>query len=118
MTATEKLDGISLTVSDVSRQKVFRVPKAPPDATVGELVRSLLAQMNLPEHDPNGQPLAYQARLDREGRHLHAAERVGDALETGDKLQLQPNIDAGYGNQAWTQTSARDLCTPAITATS
>ena len=38
MAATETLEGISLTVSDVSGQKVFRVPKAPPRATVGELV--------------------------------------------------------------------------------
>lgn len=95
MPAAETLEGISLTVSDVSGQKMFRVPKAPPDATVGELVRTLLSQMNLPANDTNGQPLAYQARLEREGRHLNAAERVGDALETGDKLMLQPNIDAG-----------------------
>jgi hypothetical protein len=95
MGKAETLEGISLTVSDVSGQKVFRVPKAPPDATVGELVQGLLSQMNLPANDSNGQPLAYQARLEREGRHLHAAERVGDSLETGDKLMLQPNIDAG-----------------------
>jgi hypothetical protein len=95
MGKAETLEGIGLTVSDVSGQKVFRVPQAPPDATVGELVQSLLSQMNLPANDPNGQPLSYQARLEREGRHLNAAERVGDALETGDKLMLQPNIDAG-----------------------
>jgi hypothetical protein len=95
MGKAETLEGISLTVSDVSGQKVFRVPQAPPDATVGELVHSLMSQMNLPANDPNGQPLAYQARLEREGRHLNASERVGDALETGDKLMLQPNIDAG-----------------------
>ena len=95
MAQTETLEGISLTVSDVSGQKVFRVPKAPPEATVGELVHSLLSKMNLPANDPDGQPLAYQARLEREGRHLHAAERVGDALESGDKVTLQPNIDAG-----------------------
>jgi len=95
MANVELLEGIALTVSDVSGQKVFRVPKAPPQATVGELVQGLLAQMNLPANDPNGQPLAYAARLEREGRHLNAAERVGDALEAGDKLTLQPNIDAG-----------------------
>ncbi len=95
MTKTETLEGISLTVSDVSGQKVFRVPRAPAEATVGELVQSLLSQMNLPSNDTNGQPLAYQARLEREGRHLNAAERVGDALDAGDELMLQPNIDAG-----------------------
>jgi hypothetical protein len=95
MEQTETLAGISLTVSDVSGQKVFRVPKAPPDATVGELVQSLLSQMSLPANDPDGAPLAYQARLEREGRHLHAAERVGDSLQANDKLTLSPNIDAG-----------------------
>ena len=95
MAQAETLEGISLTVSDVSGKKAFKVPKAPPDATVGELVHTLLSQMNLPANDSNGQPLAYQARLEREGRHLNAAERVGDALEQGDKLMLQPNIDAG-----------------------
>jgi len=95
MTTTETAENISLTVSDVSGQKIFRVPKAPPAATVGELVASLLSQMNLPANDTNGQPLAYQARLEREGRHLHASETVSDALVAGDRIQLQPNIDAG-----------------------
>ena len=95
MAATETLEGINLTVSDISGQKIFRVPKAPPDATVGELVRTLLSQMNLPANDPNGQPLAYQARLQRDGRHLNASELVGETLETGDQIQLLPNIDAG-----------------------
>jgi hypothetical protein len=51
--------------------------------------------MSLPANDPTGQPLAYHARLEREGRHLNAAERVGDAVREGDTLMLQPNIDAG-----------------------
>jgi len=95
MATTETLEGIPLTVSDVSGQKVYRVRNAPSDARVGELVQSLLSQMNLPANDPSGQPLSYQARLEREGRHLNAAERVGDALKPGDELMLQPNIDAG-----------------------
>ena len=86
---------ISLSVSDVSGQKVFTVNSAPLDATVGELIKDLLGQMHLPANDSTGQPLTYHARLDREGRHLHAAERLGDALLTGDRLTLQPNIDAG-----------------------
>jgi hypothetical protein len=43
----------------------------------------------------SGRPLTYHARLEREGRHLHASERVGDAVQNGDKVVLQPNIDAG-----------------------
>jgi hypothetical protein len=86
-----------LEVTDVSGQKGLEVNDVPSDATVGELVESLLAEMQLKREDTNGRPLTYHARLEREGRHLHASERVGDALQTGDKLVLQPNIDAGSG---------------------
>jgi hypothetical protein len=88
---------LSLEVSDVSGQKVFAVADAPADATVGELVHEMLLKMNLPRNDSGGAPLTYQARLEREGRHLNASERIGDALERGDRLTLQPNIDAGMG---------------------
>jgi len=88
-------NGVSVHVSDVTGQKVLNVPDVPADATVGELIQGLLAHMNLPPNDSGGGPLSYQARLEREGRHLHATERVGDALQTGDRLTLQPNIDAG-----------------------
>jgi hypothetical protein len=87
--------GIALTVSDASGQKVYDVDNAPGDGTVGELVREMLSTMNLPKNDTGGQPLTYHARLEREGRHLHASERIGDVLATGDRLTLQPNIDAG-----------------------
>jgi len=88
---------LSLQVSDVSGQKVFAVANAPADATVGELVREMLGKMALPRVDASGALLTYQARLEREGRHLNASERLGDALEFGDRLTLQPNIDAGRG---------------------
>jgi hypothetical protein len=88
---------IPLEISDVSGQKVFSVANAPAGNTVGELVREMLGKMNLPRNDASGAPLTYQARLEREGRHLNASERIGDALERGDRLTLQPNIDAGRG---------------------
>lgn len=97
MAKTEVMPGIPLTVSDVSGQKVFDVSNAPGDSTVGELIQEMLSRMNLPKNDSGGQPLSYHARLEREGRHLHASERVGDALAAGDQLTLQPNIDAGRG---------------------
>lgn len=87
--------GLGLEASDVSGQKTASVHDVPLDATVGELTESLLAEMHLPENDVSGRPLAYHALLEREGRHLHASERVGDALQTGDRVVLQPNIDAG-----------------------
>ena len=86
---------VKLRVSDVSGQKVAYIPTVPPDATVGEVIDAARGQMKLPTHDNDGRPLVYHARLEREGRHLHASELVGDALETGDKVILQPNIDAG-----------------------
>ena len=51
--------------------------------------------MSLPQSDSGGRPLNYHARLEHEGRHLHASERIGDVLEMGDHLTLQPNVDAG-----------------------
>ncbi|MGB6719789.1 MAG: hypothetical protein WBE72_03260 [Terracidiphilus sp.] len=86
---------IPLEISDVSGQKVFSVANAPTGNTVGELVHEMIGKMNLPRNDSSGAPLAYQARSEREGRHLNASERIGDALQRGDRLTLQPNIDAG-----------------------
>jgi len=96
MIATTERKGISLQARDVSRQKLVSVDDVPTDATVGELVEGLLSsRMNLPRSDVEGRPLNYHARLEREGRHLHAAERVGDALQDEDEIVLQPNIQAG-----------------------
>jgi len=95
MIATLEKKGVTLHVRDVSRQKLVRVDDVPPDATVGELIEGLLDRMNLPQHDADGRPLNYHARLEREGRHLHASEFVNDVLRTGDELVLQPNIQAG-----------------------
>ena len=86
---------ISLRASDVSRQKMATVGDVPTDATVGELVQELLGQMNLPQNDAGGRPLTYQPLLEREGRHLHSSEVIGQALQDEDQLVLQPNIDAG-----------------------
>lgn len=91
------MDEVAIQVSDVSGQKVVRVSDLQPDATVGELISSLLPQMTLPRNDVSGRPLTYHARLEREGRHLHATEVVGDALQQEDRITLQPNIDAGRG---------------------
>ncbi len=92
MTGTQTLD---IQASDVSGQKVVRVRDLRPDTSVGELVQGLLGEMNIPKNDVEGRPLTYQARLEREGRHLHASEVVGEALVPDDHIVLQPNIDAG-----------------------
>ena len=82
-------------VSDVSGQKMVRVSNVADDATVSELIRGVLRGMQLPQNDAAGRPMTYHARLEREGRHLQASERVADALLPGDRVVLQPNVDAG-----------------------
>jgi hypothetical protein len=94
MGTVEKM-GLTLEATDVSQQKVRRVSNVQPDVTVQEIIEPLLAQMNLPQNDTEGRPVTYHALLEREGRHLQSHERVGDALQSGDRLVLQPNIDAG-----------------------
>ncbi len=87
--------GIDLQVSDVSGQRMHSVRGVPVDSTIGELVQGLLSPMKLPRNDASGRPVVYHARLDREGRHLHGSEIIGEALQRDDRLVLQPNIDAG-----------------------
>jgi hypothetical protein len=82
-------------VSDVTGQKVLAVSEMPEDVTVSELIPGLVGKMRLPLNDASGRPLSYHARLDREGRHLQGAERVAEAVRTGDRIVLQPNVDAG-----------------------
>ncbi|MFQ5738710.1 MAG: hypothetical protein ACE5JX_06820 [Acidobacteriota bacterium] len=85
---------ISLEINDASRQKRARV-NGSAQSTVGELVNAVLTQMRLPEKDAEGHPIHYQARLEREGRHLHSSELVGDALLPEDKVTIQPDVNAG-----------------------
>ena len=86
---------IGLRASDLSGQKTVKASGVPVDSTVGELVQGLLAKMGLAVNDTQGRPLAYRARLDREGRHLNGSESVRDALREDDHIVLHPNIDAG-----------------------
>jgi hypothetical protein len=86
---------MSIEATDVTGQKLVKVKDIDLDGddTIGELVVKLLPKMKLPT-ESNGRPLAYSARLEREGRHLAGAERVAD-LEPGSRLVLAPSIDAG-----------------------
>jgi hypothetical protein len=95
-TLERKPTKLSLKARDTSRQKLVHVDDVPSDATVGELVEGLVTSgMNLPRNDAEGRPVTYHLRLEREGRHLHATELVGDALKDNDEIVLQPNIQAG-----------------------
>jgi hypothetical protein len=88
---------VPVRVADVSGQTAVDVLDVPTDASVGEFVEGVLPRLNLPRNDSAGRRLAYHARLDREGRHLHSSERVGDVLMPNDRLVLAPEIHAGAG---------------------
>jgi hypothetical protein len=86
---------LTLVASDISEQKSVEVQDVPDEAAVAEVLDAIVRQMKLPSNDVEGRPLVYQALLPREGRHLRADEKVGEALAPGDKIILQPNIEAG-----------------------
>ncbi len=86
-----------ITVTDVTGQKTFVASKIPSQATIDEVVKYLLATMQQPAQDPEGRPLTYGVRSEREGRYLGGNERVGDSLQADDTLRLMPTVDAGRG---------------------
>jgi hypothetical protein len=85
---------LDLVVSDPSRQKIKTVEDVSPDYTTAELVQGLIDELSLPRNSPDGHAYGYQALLRREARHLGANERIGDAVESGDWLVLQPEVHA------------------------
>jgi hypothetical protein len=85
----------SFEVSDVSGQKILTIKHVPTDATVSEFVQDVVVRMRLPANDAEGRPFTYHMRLDREGRHLLGSENVTQAVQSGDRVVLQPNVDAG-----------------------
>ena len=85
---------LRLRATDVRNEIQRQLSDVSIDLTVGELIDSLRESMLLPELDRSGRPLEYQARLDREGRHLHRSERVG-VLQDDDEIVLHPSVDAG-----------------------
>ena len=90
-----QINTLSFTASDVSGQKHVAVRDVPLTVTVGEMIDSLLPRMHLAHVDREGQPVQYDARLEREARHLHRSEVVGDALQSDDHLTMHPRILAG-----------------------
>ncbi len=86
---------LELTVSDVTRQKVRSVENVSTRATAAELVSAFIDDLNMPRNDPAGRSLTYRALHRREARHLRPDEQLGDSVQSGDWLVLQPNVDAG-----------------------
>jgi hypothetical protein len=93
--------GFEVHVRDVSGQKAVDVGNILPNDSVGQMIDQLLVTMSLPPNDPVGRPYSYHMRLEREGRHLNRAERLGDVLQQGDEMVLVPNVDAGGGRSSW-----------------
>ena len=91
MATVTKGESISLTASDTSGQKVVRVAGVARNSgeTVAEFIQRLVPKMGLPTADAEGRPLTYHARLDREGRHLHASEVVSEVLQNEDQVVLR-----------------------------
>ncbi|MDH3716241.1 MAG: hypothetical protein OET44_20620 [Gammaproteobacteria bacterium] len=86
---------LDIHVRDVANQRPSKARGLRAELSIGDLVQRLRAKMNLPEVDATGQPHVYHAYLQREARHLHATETVGDVLQTDDEIILQPDVQAG-----------------------
>jgi hypothetical protein len=86
-------DTISVTVEDFTGQVRRKARGIPTDATVGELVGSLMHELRLPANDSQGRPLTYSARARGEG--LADSDRVGDVLVEDDVVTLTQNVTAG-----------------------
>lgn len=95
-TVIELANRLSFSATDVSGQHAVKVRGFPGSATVNEMIKGLVEKMGLTQRDPAGRSYAYQARLDRDGRHLNPSEIVGDVLREDDQIVLHPNIDAGH----------------------
>jgi hypothetical protein len=52
--------------------------------------------MSLPRNDLSG-PISHSLRRDSDGAILHDADVVGEVVEPGGRLVLQPSVDAGNG---------------------
>jgi len=87
-------DTLTLHVQDMSGQREYVARDVPSDALWSEAMSSIVAKMSLPKNSPSGDSV-WTGRLEREGRHLHGSEVVGDALQTGDHIVLQPEVNAG-----------------------
>ena len=86
---------LNLTARDITGQKEVAVRDLPIDTTVQDLVQGLVMSMNLPERDSTGTQQAFHAYLDRDGRHLHASETVGEVLREADEIVIHPDVQAG-----------------------
>ena len=86
---------IDVYASGANGSARVKASDVPTSSTIAEFTMRLLSTMRLVDRDSAGRPLAYRARLKREGRLLNPSERVGDALRPDDEVVIAPRIDAG-----------------------
>ena len=87
-----KSEKIKLYVQDTTGQREC-LADVDTDATWGETMNSILVSMALPRNNPSTGTI-WAGRLEREGRHLHASEVVGQSLQDNDRIVLQPELVA------------------------
>jgi len=85
---------ITITARDVSGQRKTTC-EISRGSSVNDLIDRLGDRMGLLREDSEGRPIAWHLRHDREGRALHRSEKVGEALQQGDEIRVQPEISAG-----------------------
>ena len=86
---------LNLTARDASGQRRFAVRDVRADTTVQSFIHGLTPRMGLPVEDSTGMPQAFHAFLERDGRHLHSSETIGEALRNEDEIVLHPDVQAG-----------------------
>lgn len=93
------LDMLTIEVSDTTGSKVAEVSDIESDLMVPDFIDAMVQSLDLPRNDPAGNPVAYRARIDREGRHMDPSRSVREeGIQQHDRIRLEPdNIDAGAG---------------------
>ena len=92
---------LNVTASDVTGQRNASLT-VPVDFSIGELADGLLPRLRINQNGRDGAPVQYDVRLERENRHVHRGEIVGDVLRPDDHLVFHPRIMAGRGSTAAT----------------
>ena len=90
---------LEFEATDVTGQKRARFKRVPGDLSIGELIdQTILPRLSLPRMDSQSKPISYSIRIGesaQSGRYLHRSEVAADALQSGDRMVLSPEINAG-----------------------
>lgn len=89
----EKID---ISASNVNRQRRIDVAGIPTHQTMGELLDGVLVpRLQLPRFDSEGRNVNYSARIERSGLKFQRSGLIADALQPGDHVVVQPEVQAG-----------------------